>query len=208
MLSLLPADSLSTVNQSAIAIQLLHLTLFIMSTATTADTRNLEWKSNNIGSKLLNKMGWKEGQGIGKRRKLEEIGETSTEGLRVKKRADGLGLGAFSVAANNAKNNHHVADFSDLLASLHEHHEPAGKTKKKKKSTSSESAASTTFATNKSTHAKVRKAKFQEKTADDYKSIFAGADVFASLAASTTKPEKSKKDKKKKKKSSSKKEKA
>eukprot|EP01083_Nonionella_stella_P256440 878945_1 len=176
-----------------------------MSTAATArmsssevDTRNLEWKSNNIGSKLLSKMGWKEGQGIGKRRKVraEEEGETSTEGLRVKRRAEGLGLGASAnAAASYNRNTSHVSEFHNLLNDLNDLHnnnsddnEDNNKKSKKKKnkkklrrsSTSSSTGSSVVaFATNKSTNSKVRKAKFQEKSADDYKSIFGGADVYA-----------------------------
>mmetsp|Transcript_10718 Transcript_10718/g.23859 ORF Transcript_10718/g.23859 Transcript_10718/m.23859 type:complete len:209 (+) Transcript_10718:217-843(+) len=200
-----------------------------MSTVATADTRNLEWKSNNIGSKMLSKMGWKEGQGIGKRRRNRSADNNehdddnsnheepmiSTEGLRVKRRADGLGLGASSVAVANHNNHSHVADFHNLLADLNEQQQQQqesdeggdnnNKKRKKKKRKTSSPTGGVTFATNKSTHAKVRKAKFREKTADDYKSIFAGADVFGSLAASETttarsgkkEKKKSKKDKKK-----------
>mmetsp|Transcript_7248 Transcript_7248/g.9451 ORF Transcript_7248/g.9451 Transcript_7248/m.9451 type:complete len:190 (+) Transcript_7248:163-732(+) len=173
------------------------------ATATAADTRNLEWKDNNIGSKLLGKMGWKEGQSIGKRRKRDENVETSTEGLRIKRRADGLGLGASSVAASNAKSTHHVADFSSLLVSLNEQHATTNtqdKRSKKRKKRSVDGPV-VAFATNRATHAKVRQAKFQEKTADDYKSIFAGADIFASMAAAVTSTANSKREKKERKKS-------
>lgn len=142
------------------------------------DSRNLEWKDNNVGSKLLQKMGWKDGQGIGKRRLLKSESDVSSEGLRVRRRADGLGLGASSQAASQSSTSP-VADFADVLNKLQEEHGA----KRKKKTSKSGIVA---MPTNKSTHARVRKAKFQAKSADDMKCIFAGADVFAAAAASTS----------------------
>ena len=139
-----------------------------MATPTTADTRNLQWKSNNVGSKLLAKMGWTEGEGIGKRRS-DEKDKVSTEGLRAVRRAESLGLGASKVQA--VASTEAVSTYQDLLKSLKEEHgsvDVPRKTKKRKKS-------SFVFATNKSTHAKVRQAKFQSKSEDDMKCIFGGA---------------------------------
>jgi hypothetical protein len=179
------------------------------------DTRNLEWKDNNVGSKLLQKMGWKDGQGIGKRRMLLNKSESnvSSEGLRVRKRVDGLGLGASSNAAVvHAASVSHVSDFANVLKSLQDEHRSSSlsssdeddegadkkkrrrRDKKKKKRSTSGGTTSTITATtvvvamptNKSTHAKVRQAKFQPKTQEDMKCIFAGADVFASLGGSST----------------------
>jgi hypothetical protein len=39
------------------------------SNSSTVDTRNMTWRQSNVGSKLLNKMGWSEGQALGKRQR-------------------------------------------------------------------------------------------------------------------------------------------
>ena len=123
-----------------------------------ADTRNMAWRKSNVGSKLLSKMGWSDGQAVGKRQRRstqvvtavsshsdannqneEEEGTTSTttttinsvssnyfpcsssEGLRVMKRQDGLGIGATaaSSAYSNASNAvQHVQDYVNVLALL------------------------------------------------------------------------------------------
>jgi len=146
-----------------------------------ADTRNLQWKTNNRGSKLLQKMGWKEGQAVGKRRRREEAQEkqqgattattttTSTEGLRVVKRQVGLGIGAESRPLA-AKELAQVQNFSSLLAQLQEEHGTSSSKKKKKKKTKKK----TTLPTNKLTNSRVRQAKFDKKSAEDMKCIFGG----------------------------------
>ena len=58
-----------------------------MTIVNTVDKRNTEWRDNNIGSKLLGKMGWKEGSGIGLRNK-------NVTALRAVIRQVGLGIGA------------------------------------------------------------------------------------------------------------------
>ena len=142
-----------------------------------SDARNLHWRDNNVGSKLLAKMGWQEGEGVGKRHK-----EATSEGIRVRKRAEGLGLGAS--AASTTSGGSQVQDFGSLLASLHKEHKVVSSKKKK-----------TVLPTNKQTHHKVRAAKFQKKTADDMKAIFAGHETTA--VAKTKKSKKEKKAKKK-----------
>lgn len=167
-----------------------HALQFLLVTMATpaTDSRNLEWKSNNVGSKLLAKMGWKDGQAVGKRQKEGEA--VTSEGIRIKRRADGLGLGASTVVATN--NSNHVGDFSSLLENLKSEHKSTEKKKKKKKK-------SVMLPTNKSTHHKVRAAKFQEKTQEDLKSIFAvagGAD-FPVTAATTSESKAESKSKRK-----------
>lgn len=173
------------------------------------DTRNLEWKDNNVGSKLLQKMGWKDGQSIGRRRFLKSESDVSSEGLRVKRRAAGLGLGASSQAAAQASISH-ASDFAGVLQALQEEHVDESDTSKKRKKKKSKTAI-VSMPTNKSTHAKVRQAKFQERTSEDMKCIFAGADVFAALSSEANNTKKKRKgddpekvDKKKKKKSKNK----
>ena len=151
-----------------------------------------------MGSKLLQKMGWKDGQGIGRRRFLKSESDVSSEGLRVRRRAEGLGLGASSQAAAQSSISH-ASDFAQVLSALQEEHATTSEKKRKKKKKGSVVVA---MPTNKSTHAKVRQAKFQEKSADDMKCIFAGADVFAAISAETKKRKRDddKTEKKKKKK--------
>ena len=193
-----------------------------MTTTTTPktskrkDTRNLEWRSNNVGSKLLQKMGWKEGQAVGKRQRTTATSSSSddnsgnetapsdnnnyssSEGIRVFKRQDGLGLGAAADGILAAENHHHVQHFSALLSQLKQEHgsdndDKKSKKKKKKKSKTSK----VILLTNKSTHAKVRQAKFQSKTSEDMKCIFGDVADFPVLGASGKK-RKEKKSKKSK----------
>ena len=63
------------------------------------DKRNAAWRQNNIGSKLLQKMGWKDGEGIGKRQKGSAVAIRA-----VRQSADvTLGIGA---AAEDDRNGH------------------------------------------------------------------------------------------------------
>jgi hypothetical protein len=167
--------------------------------ARPADTRNLHWKSNNVGLKLLEKLGWKEGQAVGKRQRQdtadagdadgEEAAPVSSEGLRVVQRANGLGLGA-SARAESLASSHHGQHFSDLLESLKEHHpstagsekETTKRSKKKAKTTTTYSTTGVILPTNKTTHHKIRAAKFSARTEDDMRAIFGGA-AFASIPA-------------------------
>jgi hypothetical protein len=111
-----------------------------MATASVVDTRNLEWKNNNVGSKLLSAMGWKDGMKVGKRSRVTTTTTSSTtegscinndddcqlvssEGLRIIKRQDGLGIGATSFALGEASSRHsHVGDFTSVLESLQQYH--------------------------------------------------------------------------------------
>ena len=114
-----------------------------ISSSSTPDQRNLQWKSSNIGAKLLGKMGWKDGQAVGKRQRKVGGGhdgnnggqnDVSSEGLRLKKRADGLGVGAeMSMPSHALGNNDLHADFSSVLASLSQHNPSPAKSSKKSK---------------------------------------------------------------------------
>jgi hypothetical protein len=210
-----------------------------------ADTRNMAWRKSNVGSKLLSKMGWSDGQAVGKRQRRSTvvasnddanpnddttmmttsksnintacISNSSSEGLRVMKRQDGLGIGATaaSSAYSNASNAvQHVQDYVDVLALLQQakpksqadnqdkaEKKRKKKEKKKRKRSKEESLTNietTTHTTNTNllsksissnntmTNPKVRKAKFQQKTNDDYKGIF-GSFHSDDIIKSTTK---------------------
>lgn len=169
-----------------------------------ADTRNLQWKFDNVGSKLLSKMGWKDGQAVGKRQRKK--GETiEGEGMRVSKRQDGLGLGAAASAgafAAASTATRHVEDFSSVLAALQQEHgcsSAIANQKKKGKNYSNKRSSSTPAAlpSNKMTHAGTRQAKFQEKSEHDMKCIFGGAHfpVFEAVGATSKEKKKSKRPK-------------
>eukprot|EP01051_Picozoa_sp_SAG22_P010169 SAG22_NODE_898_length_6620_cov_13.916884_3_plen_195_part_00 len=91
--------------------------------AAAGDTQNQQWASNKsrFGFKMLEKMGWSEGKGLG----MNEDGETSH--IKLKKKSNNLGIGAevgqndrwFSVTNN----------YNDLLAKLGD-----GSAQKEKKS--------------------------------------------------------------------------
>jgi hypothetical protein len=166
------------------------------------DVRNREWLSQNKGAALLAKMGWKDGQAVGKRQRLSSHSAAtvvSSEGLRAVKRQDSLGLGAASDAAAAARHDHdHVRHFSSVLAALQQEHGSSGdgKGSSKKKKKRRRSPATVVLPTNKTTHSGTRKAKFQTRTADEMKCIFAGT---AGSSEETLSPTAEKKQKKKKK---------
>jgi G-patch domain len=154
--------------------------------SSSSDTRNKGWRDQNKGLALLQSMGWSEGQAVGKRQRdqTKEQATVSSEGLRVLKRPDQLGLGAAPAAAialASSNQVQHVQEFSDLLQSLAPTATNADKTRKKEKKEKKKSRDKATqkksklphLPTNKRTHTKVRQAKFQTKSAEDYKCIFA-----------------------------------
>jgi hypothetical protein len=159
-----------------------------MTIVATEDTRNLAWRNNNIGANLLQKMGWQEGEGIGKR-------AGSATALRAMKRQDGLGIGAkmHSEGGKSESTDH----FAAVLANLQTHHEPEEPNKKSKKTKLS--LAKLSLPQNKVTagHAqKMRAAKFGEKSAEDMACIFGNRDVFLDLKGTATSEEPKKKKKK------------
>ena len=162
---------------------------FIMTIVATEDKRNQEWRKSNVGLKLLEKMGYKDGEGIGKR-------NTNNTALRALKRKEGLGLGAKieSEGGNSESTNH----FSAVLTSLQAHHEttPTKKSKKKKKKIR--------LPQNKVTagHAsKMREAKFGAKSAEDMACIFGNSSIVLDIkpigVAENTNETKKKKKKRK-----------
>jgi len=97
--------------------------------AESQDTRNTAWSSNksNFGYKMLQKMGWKEGKGLGK----EETGRVVN--VRVAKRAEGLALGANEDAANNGAFVDQIKGFNEVLAALNQSPASSENTKSKMK---------------------------------------------------------------------------
>jgi hypothetical protein len=154
-----------------------------MTIVATEDTRNLGWRKNNIGANLLQKMGWQEGQGLGKK-------AGSVVALRAVKRQDGLGIGAKmnSEGGKSESTNH----FAAVLANLQTHHQPQpqpNKKSKKGKLVLPQNKVTAGFAQ------KMRAAKFGEKSADDMACIFGNRDVSLDLKETATveKPKKKKK---------------
>jgi hypothetical protein len=234
------------------------------------DTRNLHWKQNNVGSRLLQKMGWSDGQAVGKRQRSQRSSTSppffsssssshyyssssstsnnnksnnndatehqnhrhkplhfSSEGLRIVKRREGLGLGA-SHQPYTVDSSYAVQNLSNILQQLQKEYHPSisdqqqqhdsneeeedsdtGKKKarkrererkdEKKKSrkekrlktcendlgrmdpldpdkndnnNNNKSSKDIVFSTKVMTNHRIRAAKFQIKTNQDYKSIF------------------------------------
>jgi hypothetical protein len=138
-----------------------------MSIVAKEDNRNLEWRKSNVGSTLLQKMGWKEGEGVGKRAK------SSTTALRAFKRQEGLGLGAKmnSEGGPSESTNH----FASVLANLQVHHQTKPQKSKKSKLTLPQNKVIAGHAQ------KMRQAKFGEKTVEDMACIFGNRDVALQL---------------------------
>lgn len=143
-----------------------------MTIVATDDTRNLEWRKRNVGSTLLQKMGWKEGQGIGKR------SNTNTTALRALRRQEGLGLGA--KIENQGGESDRSDHFTSVLKKLQAHHEPlASEQTSNLKSKSRSNETILTLAQNRVNAGfarKRREAKFGTKTAEDLACIFGDRD--------------------------------
>jgi len=79
----------------------------------SVDPQNITWKSDNgkIGQKLLEKMGWSEGKGLGQNE------QGVTENIRLKANHTAHGLGSEGKKHNKVWMAHHD-DFESLLANL------------------------------------------------------------------------------------------
>ena len=165
-----------------------------MTIVNTVDKRNTEWRDNNIGSKLLGKMGWKEGSGIGLRNK-------NVTALRAVKRQVGLGIGA--KRQSEAGPSESTGTFAAVLANLKSHHggnsdeddddekkkkKKSKKDKKKKKKNQSKEGG-LMLPQNKvlAGHSrKMREAKFGTKSQHDLACIFGNTDVVETAVGSFT----------------------
>ena len=147
-----------------------------MTIVQVEDTRNVEWRANNKGSALLQKMGWSEGKGIGKR-------NANTTALKAVKRQEGLGLGAkMEIEGGQSESTN---TFAAVLKNLQGHHAVDEKKKaKKEKKAAKKKKKGLILPQNKVTagHAqKMRQAKFGEKSADDLACIFGNKNAAAGM---------------------------
>jgi hypothetical protein len=158
-----------------------------MTIVNTEDKRNTEWRDNNIGSKLLNKMGWKEGSGIGLRNK-------NVTALRAVKRQVGLGIGAKRQSEGGPSES--TGTFAAVLANLKSHHgnssddDKKKSSKKKKKDKEKKSKKGGLMLPQNKVIAghsrKMREAKFGIKSQHDLACIFGNTDVVATASGSFT----------------------
>lgn len=163
-----------------------------------ADTRNANWSKGSIGSKLLSKMGWTEGTGLGKRR------SGSAVPLRaVRQSAEAAGIGSKASDLDGAQGWNKTTDgYASVLQSLQAAHgtgvtsNEAGEaiTSKKKKKKKKLHLAQNRVAAGHSR--KMREAKdMKTKSQADMAAIFGG--VPQAVAAQTkggTKKKKRKRD--------------
>lgn len=171
-----------------------------MTIVDSEDKRNTEWRysSTNVGSKLLSKMGWSEGDGIGKRNK-------NVTALRAVRRQVGLGIGA--QRQSEGGNSESTATFANVLKNLQAHHnnnnssnsddsssderkrkkKKKDKKKKDKKNTAIKAKRGLALPQNKvlAGHArKMRAAKFGAKSQADMACIFGNANYIVQETAS------------------------
>ncbi len=151
-----------------------------MTIVQTEDNRNQEWRNSNVGSKLLAKMGWTEGSGIGKR-------NVNTTALRAVKRQEGLGIGAKRQTEGGPSES--TGTFAAVLANLKTHHGSTNNTKKLSKKEAKKAAKKAAMKASKKKlslpqnkvlagHArKMRAAKFGAKSAEDLACIFGNTEV-------------------------------
>jgi len=143
--------------------------------ACPSDERNSKWKESSVGNKLLLKMGWKEGEGLGKRK------EGTTAALRAIKRVgeDTLGIGASSqedLLTGHSGWSQTQQQFHSVLQNLRKNDDNK-KTKKKKKKRK-KNGNKLILAQNKVTagHSKKMRASkdLSTKSAEDMVAIFGG----------------------------------
>lgn len=89
-----------------------------MTIVATEDTRNSAWAENKagFGHKMLAKMGWKEGRGLGKNQ------QGTTNNLRAIRREDSLGIGASTDTHGAEGWSATSANFHGVLAKLKAEH--------------------------------------------------------------------------------------
>jgi tuftelin-interacting protein 11 len=93
-------------------------------------TRNKEWVEKGLGKKMLMKLGWKEGEGLGAN------GLGITENLEIKKKAEQSGIGFKKNKEEDLSSVKQIQVFDEVLSSLNKEYD--GPSKKKLKKTKDE----------------------------------------------------------------------
>lgn len=106
-----------------------------------SSSRNQEWLEKGLGKKMLLKLGWKEGEGLGAE------GQGRTVNVAVEKNMEQTGLGFKRTAEEDAGSVKQIATFNTLLTSLtaeyqEENKQPRKKSKVKAPSSDEESESS------------------------------------------------------------------
>jgi len=137
----------------------------------SVDPNNLNWKKNeyktSFGHKMMSKMGWAEGQGLGK------TSQGMTRHITAKTKNNMFGIGC------NMKNNSEwVAgqdEFNAVLKMLNDNDTSAlAETKRSKKRAIQRRALNSRF---------VKAKNLSEAKTGDMKAIFGGSDIFAQISA-------------------------
>lgn len=172
-----------------------------MTIVATEDSRNADWKNSSKGASLLKKMGWTEGQGLGRQK------QGTAHALRAVKRSEEtLGIGASSADLHGEAGWNDTSDnFASVLSKLQQHHGDSSSNssdddnnKKRKKKKKSKKKKELTLARNKVTagHSKkMRESKcLKNKSEADMAAIF-GTKVVTTSSSDDDKKKKSKKKK-------------
>lgn len=182
-----------------------------MTIVATEDSRNAQWKNGNKGASLLKKMGWSEGDGLGRQKQ-----GTSVALRAVKRSEETLGIGASTADTHGTAGwNDTSNSFASVLNNLQQHHGDSSAsssddddTKRRKKKSKKKKKKSLTLARNKVTagHSKkMREAKCLKNKSDaDMAAIF-GTKVPPPVSEKKKKRSRQDSDDKKKKKKKSKK---
>jgi Pin2-interacting protein X1 len=152
-----------------------------MTIVSGPDKRNAAWASDKsaFGQKMLMKMGWSEGKGLGKNQ------QGTNNNLRAIRREEGLGIGAKTDTFGDDGFSKTSKNFHGVLANLHAEHGTNGndksskKSKKKKKDktkSGSSNSNSLTLSQNKVTAGHARKMRdskdLTKKSKEDMAAIF------------------------------------
>ncbi|KAH9249827.1 hypothetical protein BASA81_012422 [Batrachochytrium salamandrivorans] len=90
-----------------------------------SSTRNQEWLEKGLGKKMLMKLGWKEGEGLGAE------GKGRTVNVAVEKNMEQTGLGFKRTAEEDAGSVKQIATFNTILTSLTAEYEQETKSREK-----------------------------------------------------------------------------